>query len=176
MLFEDGPDHAHAVGGAFVLEPQQQYAAVRLAGAVDELAKVLIVGDEDPCVPGGLGKDIGITGLRHNLGDGQYIMTGVTQVLGDGGASRLVDEEAHDRQALCRNSQGEDILVGQRFGRVGQGSADVLWLQTGILTQDVVFWNPLGQHPYDELHRNPSSPNHRLTGHDLWIDANALPE
>ena len=91
-----------------------------------------------------------------------------------GYGSGLIDHEAHGDCPLRHSRDGENILQSQDLGSIGQGSADVLWLQPGVFAQDLALGDSLGQHAHDELDRYARSADDRLARHHLGIDANSL--
>jgi len=122
------------------------------------------------------GQDVLILSLRHCLSDGEHVVTNAAQVLQYRRTGGLIYDELHGGCHLRGNGEGENILMGQHLGRVGQGSADVSGLQTGVLLQDVTPRDALSQHAHNQLHRDAGSSDHRLADHDSGVHADTLPK
>src|SRR4030042_3666808 len=72
---------------------------------------------------------------------------------------------------------GDRPEVAKGLGRcVVEGSPDVVGQQAWILAKDLCLGDPIGQHTHNELHRNPSAPDHGLAHHDVRIYGDALPK
>nr|MDA8187775.1 hypothetical protein [Dehalococcoidales bacterium] len=65
---------------AFVAKAEQQDTMVRLAAAKDELAKIFVISKKDARLVHSSGKDFGVAGLGHCLGNGEHIVGAVAQV------------------------------------------------------------------------------------------------
>ena len=92
---EYGLCHTDPIGGAFISKPEQQNALMSTAASENKLAKVLVVGHHDAPLKGGPVKDCGIIGLRHNLGNGDHVVTSAPKELGNPGTGRFVHDESH---------------------------------------------------------------------------------
>jgi len=65
MLVEDGFNHTYTIGRTLITQPKQQDAAVWLATLKDQIAKILVVGQQHSTFVERLGEDVCIIGLRH---------------------------------------------------------------------------------------------------------------
>jgi hypothetical protein len=167
--------HAQAIGRTFVVKPKQQDTMMRLAAAKDKFTKIFVIGNENSSFAHSPGQDMLIFCLGHCLRNGKYVMAETAQVFDYSCTGRLVNHELHGGHFLRGDGKRENILIGQHHGGVGQGSADVIGLQTGVLPQDITLRYALGQHPHDELHRYTRSSDDRLPHHYLGIYADTLP-
>jgi len=145
-----------------------------LTAAKDEFAEILVVCNEDSFFSCGAGNDIPIVGLRHRLGNGQYIVAGGAQGFDDRHTSGLIDEKFHGGWVLGGNGEGENVFVSQHLGCICKSSADVLGLQTWVFPQDLRLRNPLSQHAHNELYRDASPTDDWLTNHDFGVHGNTL--
>jgi hypothetical protein len=73
-------------------------------------------------------------------------------------------------RARCRRgtSPGGDegkLALANRLGRVAQGLGHVLWFQVGIVGDDLLRAQPVGDHADDSGHRNSKTADARQTTH-----------
>jgi len=127
VLLKNGCSHAHTVGRAFIMQPEEYDTPVRLAAAKNVFAKILVIGQQDSAFTCGSRQDVLVVGLRHCLRNGQHIVAGAAQVFNYRRAGGLVNNEPHGWR-LHGDAEGENGFVGQHPGCISQGSADVLRL------------------------------------------------
>ena len=68
----------------------------------------------------------------------------------------------------------EYVLVCQNVGRICQGRAYVIPLQTRVFAQDIGLGCALGKHPNKKFYRDAGTSNHWFASHDSRINDYAL--
>ena len=139
---------------------------------MDQLAKILVLGQENASLPEGKPDNRLVVGSWRQVGDGQNFVSRPGQRTDDGVVAALVGQEARQRSPArgLRQLGGHGFFARNRIRRKDEAGVDVLLRQPRAGVEQLVGRRPFTELAKDQLDRDTGVRDHRLSQHDIGVD------
>jgi hypothetical protein len=140
------------------------------------LTKVLILRNQNAIGCNCALSNIVVLFAGRHFGNGNNIMTRETKRAYDREIAAFIGEKAHrlSSRAPFRRGHNDGFLVRQRVGRITNRGLDILDSEARVGIEQVVSSRPFTELSKNQLNRDASPANDRLSHHHLWIDFYAI--
>jgi hypothetical protein len=160
-------------GGPLVGQAQQDHTPMHELLAKDDLAEVLVVGDDDAIFGQGARQDGRVVGPAVRVEDRDHVVALRRKPPGHGRPGAFIHEKP---QLRGLRSQRDERGAVERLRSEEQTGEDVLAREPLVLGEDLLDGLTGGQETEDELDREAGASDHRLSDHDLRVDGDSLQE
>jgi hypothetical protein len=157
-------------------EPNENYPARMSHVCVNQLTEVLIFRNQDSLVFNSPFSNTIVFFPWRNFGNRDDVMRRGTKRTHNREISAFIGQKAHrlSSRAPFRWRYNDGFLVRQRVRGITYRRLDILYFETRIGIEQVIFRCSFTELSKNQLNRDARPPNDRLSHHHLWIDFYAI--